>query len=159
MTTPEMKHPGVRFPPPTLFVLGIAAGWLLNRAVPFPIGAWLAAPVRLPLGWAAVAVGAVVIAWGMLTFARARTAIYPTRPARTIVDWGPFRFSRNPMYVGLTAMMAGVGLLIDGAWVLIFIPLVLAALTAFVIRREEAYLAGAFGEEYAAYRARVRRWL
>jgi protein-S-isoprenylcysteine O-methyltransferase Ste14 len=95
----------------------------------------------------------------MLTFRRARTAILPTRPASQLVDGGPYRFTRNPMYTGLTTAYVGAAALLDSVWPLLLLPLVLAALVRLVVRREEAYLRGAFGAEYAAYQARVRRWL
>ncbi|HNC45125.1 MAG TPA: isoprenylcysteine carboxylmethyltransferase family protein, partial [Acidobacteriota bacterium] len=85
--------------------------------------------------------------------------IYPNQPANQIVAHGPFRFSRNPMYVAMTALTIGVSLLSNIGWILVFIPFILFALTMLVIRREEAYLTDAFGESYAQYCARVRRWI
>jgi protein-S-isoprenylcysteine O-methyltransferase Ste14 len=151
--------PGVRFPPPTLFVVGFLVGlgldrWMLRLA--------LGGVGRSPLvvaGWLLIAAGSVVLLWAMLTFVRARTALLPSRPARTIVANGPFRYSRNPMYIGMSAVYIGLALLMSMAWPLVLLPLVLLALYMLVIRREERYLGVAFGDEYAAYRARVRRWL
>lgn len=97
--------------------------------------------------------------WGLLTFFRARTAIIPDRPASRLVVTGPYRFSRNPMYVALTVLYIGLSALTDSWWPLVFLPVVLTALWFLVIRREERYLAAAFSEEYAAYCRRVRRWL
>jgi protein-S-isoprenylcysteine O-methyltransferase Ste14 len=110
-------------------------------------------------GWLLITVGGVLLLWAMLTFARAKTAILPSRSARTIVATGPFRYSRNPMYVGLSAIYVGLSLLMGMAWPLVLLPLVLLSLYALVVRREEHYLGHAFGDEYAAYRSRVRRWL
>ena len=155
-----MQHPGVAFPPPILFVIGVICGWLLNRLLPLPISeGGLSRSALILFGWSAVVIGLGVLAWALLTFWRARTAIYPNQPARTIVAHGPYRYSRNPMYVALAMLMAGVGVLLNSMWVLALIPVVLMALTVFVIRREEAYLSSAFGDNYAAYRAQVRRWL
>jgi protein-S-isoprenylcysteine O-methyltransferase Ste14 len=116
-------------------------------------------PALLIGGWILIAAGMLFLLWAMLTFARARTAIYPSQPARTIVATGPFRFSRNPMYVSFSAIYIGLSLLMSRAWPLVLLPLVLLALYALVIRREEHYLAHAFADEYAAYRSRVRRWV
>lgn len=100
-----------------------------------------------------------MLLWGLVTFLRARTAIYPNQPARQLVDHGPYRFSRNPMYVALTVVLIGVALLADNLWMLLLTPVVLCVLTVFVIRREEAYLTSTFGEHYTSYVNRVRRWL
>ena len=159
MKTDMLQNPGVRFPPPTLFVLGIGCGWLLNRIAPLPIGLVLATPIRLAAGWGIVVVGVALLAWAMSTFLRARTAIYPTQPARQIVGNGPYRFSRNPMYLGLALMMTGIGLVANNIWILMLVPVILFAVTKLVIRREEAYLSQAFGESYVRYQGHVRRWL
>lgn len=159
MTTTELRHPGVRFPPPILFVIGTALGWLLDRALPLPVSAAIPPSVRVFLGWAAVGLGGGVLGWAMLTFVRARTAIYPNQPAKSVVATGPYRYSRNPMYVALSAIMVGVGLLVDTTWIIALVPAVLTALTVLVIRREEAYLSSAFGDGYLAYKSKVRRWL
>ena len=157
MTRPE--NPGVRFPPPTLFVAGIAGGLALQRVIPIAIDTLLAPSVRVGVGWACVVAGLGVLVWAMVTFAQAHTAIYPNQPASMVVGHGPYRYSRNPMYVGLTALTCGIGVLLANVWILALLPVVLIALTVFVIRREEAYLASAFGDGYARYRDEVRRWL
>ena len=72
---------------------------------------------------------------------------------------GPFRFSRNPIYVGDWFIFAGVALLLETGWPLVFAPLIWAMLRYGVIRHEEAHLQAKFGDEYSAYKARVRRWL
>ena len=96
---------------------------------------------------------------GMLTFRAAQTAILPSRAASRIVTGGPYRFTRNPMYVGLTAAYVGTTLLIGTLWPIVLLPIVLSLLVRLVIRREEVYLLSAFRDEYATYAARVRRWL
>ncbi len=152
-------NPGVRFPPPTLFVVGFLIGIALHRWVLALTLGGISRTGLLVAGWALIVVGALLMLWAMLTFVRARTAILPSRAARTIVATGPFRFSRNPMYVGFSAIYVGLSLLMSMAWPLLLLPMVLLSLYALVIRREERYLGQAFGAEYAAYRARVRRWL
>jgi protein-S-isoprenylcysteine O-methyltransferase Ste14 len=140
-------------------VLAILGGWLLDRAVPLPAvpggrSIWLTG-----LGWAFVAVGVAWLVWALATFFRARTAIYPNRPASVIVEHGPYRYSRNPMYVALAAMTIGIGLVANTLWILLLLPVALFLLVQLVIRREEAYLTAAFPDEYGAYRSRVRRWI
>ncbi|HET9010837.1 MAG TPA: isoprenylcysteine carboxylmethyltransferase family protein [Gemmatimonadaceae bacterium] len=152
------QGPGVRFPPPVLFVGALVAAWLVARLVrPMP----LAADGR-PLataGTVLIVLGVALAAWGMITFRRARTAIVPMHPASRIVTNGPYRFTRNPMYTGLTLVYLGVSLYMNSVWPLLALPIVLALLIRLVVRREEAYLRSAFGEEYLAYQSRVRRWL
>jgi protein-S-isoprenylcysteine O-methyltransferase Ste14 len=151
--------PGVWFPPPTLFVAGFLLALALDRWV-FSIRlGGVSRPTLVVAGWLLIAAGLSVVLWGMLTFTVARTAILPSRPARTIVATGPFRYSRNPMYMGLSSIYIGLSLLMGMAWPILLLPVVLLSLYALVIRREERYLDDAFGEEYAAYRGRVRRWL
>jgi protein-S-isoprenylcysteine O-methyltransferase Ste14 len=81
------------------------------------------------------------------------------RATRTIVGSGPYRFTRNPMYVSLALAYAGMALTINSVWPLVFLPFIVLLVDRYVIRREEAYLARKFGAEYEAYRGRVRRWL
>lgn len=152
-----MKSPGVKFPPPLIFVLGFLAGLGLERWVhrielgPRQALAWL--------GWM-LAAGALAFAgWAMITFWRARTAIIPHRPASRLVRHGPYRFTRNPMYVALASLYIGLALIFNVAWPIVMLPLVLVLLWRFVIAREERYLLSAFGEEYATFQREVRRWL
>jgi protein-S-isoprenylcysteine O-methyltransferase Ste14 len=112
-----------------------------------------------PVGLALVILGFGLGAWAIITFRRQRTAIYPNQPASTLVARGPYRFTRNPMYAGLTIAYVGGSLLIGSVWPIVVLPLVLLLLTRLVIRPEEAYLTSAFGESYVAYRRKVRRWL
>ena len=154
-----LSNPGVRFPPPLLFAGGLVLGWLLGRAGPFlrfadaRIGGYAVA------GVAGIVAGVTLVLTGMLTFRAAQTAILPSRAASRIVTGGPYRFTRNPMYVGLTAAYVGTTLLIGTLWPIVLLPIVLSLLVRLVIRREEAYLLSAFRDEYATYAARVRRWL
>jgi protein-S-isoprenylcysteine O-methyltransferase Ste14 len=149
----------VRFPPPILFVLGIGVAWLIGRAVPLPLAPDTLRPVSLLAGYVAIVFASATITWALVTFRLADTGIYPNQPATSIVARGPYRFSRNPMYVGLTALNLGVALVANSLWMVAAIPVVLWLLTVLVIRREEAYLSSAFGETYAEYRRSVRRWL
>lgn len=155
----KVQNPGVHFPPPALFIVSGICGSAIESIIPMPLSDLLRVPAQMPLGWLAIVLGTGLLGWAMATFVIRKTAIYPNRPAREMVAKGPYRISRNPMYVALTAITCGVGLLADNFWMLLLLPLVLCVLTRFVIRREEHYLADAFGESYANYKARVRRWL
>jgi protein-S-isoprenylcysteine O-methyltransferase Ste14 len=157
-STAPLPHPGVRFPPPLLFVLGLGVGWLLHTRWPLPIGRSSEAP-RDALAALCLAVWLGLFLWALATFRRARTTMIPNRPASSFVTDGPYRFTRNPMYVSLVALYAGVTLLVNSWWPALLLPLVLLAVYHTIIAREERYLSGAFPAEYADYRRRVRRWL
>jgi protein-S-isoprenylcysteine O-methyltransferase Ste14 len=155
----RLANPGVHFPPPILFLSGFLLGWLLDRywhALPL---SRFGGPAGEPIGLALLAIGSALVVSGMLTFRRARTSIIPSHGASRLVTNGPYRFTRNPMYTGLTLAYAGGAAVIGSLWPLLVLPVVIIALVRLVISREEAYLSSAFGAEYSAYRARVRRWL
>lgn len=154
-----LPHAGVGFPPPLVYAAGVAAGWALHRWVhPLPITAGNAWP-RLALGAAGVLAWLALFASAAATFRRARTTLIPNRPASAIATGGPYRFTRNPMYVSLVALYVGVTLLVNSWWPFLFLPVVIVLIDRTVIAREERYLASAFPQEYAAYASRVRRWL
>ena len=111
------------------------------------------------LGFAVMLCGFLFALWGILTFRRHHTSIIPHYPASTIVTSGPYRFTRNPMYIGLSVFYSGVALLLDSWWTFALLLLVVAIVDRQVIAREERYLASAFATEYGSYRVRVRRWI
>ena len=88
-----------------------------------------------------------------------RTSPLPIKPTTAIVATGPYRFTRNPMYVGLAALYLGITLWVDSLWPVLFLPAVLFMIQRFVIAREERYLEAKFGDQYRGYKARVRRWI
>jgi protein-S-isoprenylcysteine O-methyltransferase Ste14 len=159
MSDPSPAGPDVRYPPPLLFVLGIVGGWLLYQVFPLPLVGLMARSAAEFVGWLLVALGTGLSVWGLATFRGAGTPIRPNKPASTLVTHGPFRLSRNPMYLGLCVVYLGVMLLLNSAWIVLFLPLVITILHLTVIRREERYLSATFGVTYDEYRRRVRRWL
>ncbi|HEY9480446.1 MAG TPA: isoprenylcysteine carboxylmethyltransferase family protein [Gemmatimonadaceae bacterium] len=156
--TNRIPHPGVTFPPPFYFVLGFLAGWLLHRALPLHIPGAGSAGMRV-VGWILIIASIALVIWAQATFRRHHTTVIPRRPASAMVTDGPYAWTRNPMYLSLTIFYLGLALLTGMLWPVIVLPVVLALLIVFVIRREERYLDDAFGEEYAAFRKRVRRWI
>ncbi|MCH8032004.1 MAG: isoprenylcysteine carboxylmethyltransferase family protein, partial [Bacteroidetes bacterium] len=103
--------------------------------------------------------GAAFSLWGFLTFVRARTGVLPNQSDTQFITHGPYRFSRNPMYTGLTLMYLGLTRWANSLWPMVMLPLALWALWKLVIQKEEAYLAEAFGDAYRAYKQQVRRWI
>jgi protein-S-isoprenylcysteine O-methyltransferase Ste14 len=158
MTSPD-RGPRVFVPPPIVFLAGWALGWGLNRRLPFAIDGAGASPAQIVVSFVVLAAGAALAAWGAATFRRAGTAIVPVQPASALVSGGPYRFTRNPMYLGLTIAYLGLAGVTNMAWPIVLLPLVLIVLATAVIEKEEGYLRATFGADYDAYCARVRRWL
>ncbi|MGE5443670.1 MAG: methyltransferase family protein [Ignavibacteriales bacterium] len=100
-----------------------------------------------------------LIIWSVRTFRLAKTSLIPVKPTTAIVTDGPFRFSRNPIYVGFAFLYLGVGLWLNALWVVVMLVPLLLVIQSYVIVREERYLELKFGQEYLQYKARVRRWL
>jgi protein-S-isoprenylcysteine O-methyltransferase Ste14 len=151
-------HAGVHVPPPFIYAAGVIIGWLLERWYPAPITDGPSV-VRdaLALVCGALYVALFVAALGM--FRRAKTTLIPNRPASALVTHGPYAITRNPMYLSLACLYLALALLINSWWAVGMLVVVLIVIDRAVIAREERYLAAAFPEDYAAYRARVRRWL
>jgi protein-S-isoprenylcysteine O-methyltransferase Ste14 len=156
MSAPAGDNPGVHIPPPLFYVAAIGGGALLRRSMPLTIG-W--DTPRLIAAWALVALFAALMAWSFVWFARQKTTIIPNKAANTLVLGGPFRFTRNPLYLALALLTIGAGLWLNTWWVLILLVPAIVLVDRLVIAREEAYLRRRFGAEYDAFTARVRRWL
>jgi protein-S-isoprenylcysteine O-methyltransferase Ste14 len=152
-----IPNAGVRFPPPLLYFVGVAAGWGLDRWHRLPISG--ESPLREAIGGLGILVWLVLFLSALAAFRRARTTLIPNLPAAALVTRGPYRVTRNPMYVSLVALYLGVTLLMNSVWPLFLLPLVVIVIDRAVIAREERYLASAFPAEYRAYAERVRRWL
>ena len=140
----------------------------IDVGVPLVLGLTLTAtlgdPVSLPhwlgpFGWLLVAAFALWNGWALVLMAKNRTAVLPGGPTRTVLDRGPFRVSRNPLYLGLLALHAGIALLWPSFWALVAVPVSAGLLLWGAIVPEEQYLKVKFGAEYERYAARVRRWL
>jgi protein-S-isoprenylcysteine O-methyltransferase Ste14 len=156
MPTNPPDHSGVFIPPPLLYVVPFLAGLLIHWVHPatlFPRG------VTAPFGVILVALGLALVGFAAVSFRRARTSPIPIKPTTAIVETGPYRFTRNPMYVGLAALYLGVTLWVDSLWPVLFLPVALFTVQRFVIAREERYLESKFGDQYRSYKARVRRWI
>ena len=158
-TVTTERGPNIRFPPPAVYVALFLVGLILERFWRIPIVGDVRAPLLSIFGLALVGLGVFVTAWGMLTFRRYKTSILPFRPAAALAMTGPYRFTRNPMYLGMTVAAIGGGVWLNSLWVLVLLVPALAVMRWHVIAREEAYLEQKFGEPYREYKRRVRRWL
>jgi len=112
-----------------------------------------------PFGVLIVVLAAILFIWSIKTFRSARTPVPGNRPTTAIVTVGPYRFSRNPIYLAFSAFQVGIAVGVHSAWLLVTLLPAIALMSFVVIPREERYLDGRFGEEYARYKASVRRWL
>ena len=154
--TARLDSPGVRVPPPALYALAVLVGYLLNPRWPLPAGD---SGVVRGLAWVLTLACIALSVTSIGRFWRSRTSIVPIRPATTLVIAGPYRFTRNPMYVGLAGLTIALGLFINSWWPTVLLLPVLPVVRWFVIAPEEQYLERRFGADYLAYRQRVRRWL
>jgi protein-S-isoprenylcysteine O-methyltransferase Ste14 len=146
-------------PPPPLFVGSFVAGVQAHRVVPLPlVPASIQAAARTG-GVGLVGLAVLLLAAAPALFLHHRTTIVPHRKARSLITAGPYRITRNPMYVGLTLAYVGVALTMNLVWPLLFLMLPLWVLHNKIIPFEEATLARIFGVEYRAFRQRVRRWI
>lgn len=158
-TQPIARSPWMLIPPPLLFAASLAAGVLIQRRAPLPL---LPEPAASLAPWVGggltlLGVGLMISAVGL--FARTRTTIVPHGRARALVSVGPYRFTRNPMYVALTLVYLGVTALANTVWPVPLLALPLWAMHTRVIPFEEQTLTRVFGSQYTEYASRVRRWL
>ena len=148
--------PGVIAKPPFIYlgflVLGLGLDWLW----PYPL---LPEMLRYILGGALIGLGLALMLASIRRFRAAGTNFDTQKPATAILTEGPYQISRNPIYIGLTAVYAGIGIAADAPWVWLLLLPTLAVMHYGVILREERYLEGKFGREYLDYKSSVRRWL
>ena len=147
----------VRLPPPVVYVAFILLGWGLSYAaalsVPGPRFVSLAAGVAILLA------GFWLIAGAVKLFRRTGQDPAPWKPSPELVLHGAYRFTRNPMYLGLTCIQAGLGLALNNLWIALLAPFSLLAVHFLAVLPEEKYLTDKFGESYRSYLTKVRRYL
>jgi protein-S-isoprenylcysteine O-methyltransferase Ste14 len=148
----------MRVPVPWVFVLAYLVGAGLESIRRVTIRPE-AANVSTIAGAVLFAVGAVIAGWGLVLFRKARTTTVPGKTSAKLVTSGPYRFTRNPMYIGLTLAYLGEAGLLKQIWPVIVLPLVIGYLNWTVIPVEEAKLNAVFQSAYDQYRSRVRRWV
>lgn len=148
----------VRFPPPLVFLVFAGLGFALDAfviALDLPLGL----VPRLCAGAVPALSGVALIGWALGLFRRTGQDPTPWSPTPALVLRGPYRFTRNPMYVGMAAVHVGLSLGAGSGWVLALAPAALLCVHFLAVRPEEAYLAERFGESYRRYAAAVRRYL
>jgi protein-S-isoprenylcysteine O-methyltransferase Ste14 len=151
-------HANVRVPPPLLYagalILGVVLGWILH------IEGWQSyGTLALYAGGTLVLLGLILMLRAGGMFRRAGTSVRPWQASSTLVTEGPYRKTRNPMYVGMTLIYIGLAIALHSIIALLLMIVVGIVMQTHVVAREERYLESRFGDDYRAYRKRVRRWL
>ena len=152
----EQDNPGGWVPPPLTYLLTLLLGLVLDRSLHVP---FLPDRVARVLGWPLVGGGMALATWFIRTMRAADTTLDVNKPVSSLVQDGPFRYSRNPGYLSLAMIYAGIAILRSALWAILLLPLLVVVTKRELIEREERYLERTFGEEYLAYKRRVRRWV
>ena len=143
--------------PPIALAVAVLAALALQWLIPLRF-----MPAAVPSRWVGGAVFAIALtlaAWAIATMTRAGSNVPTNRPSTTIVDTGPYRFTRNPIYLGMFLGLVGLAIAFDSLWLLVALVPFALVIRYGVVAREEAYLKRKFGEAYRRYRSRVRRWV
>jgi protein-S-isoprenylcysteine O-methyltransferase Ste14 len=156
MPDDEHDKAGVVAPPPLIYLGVLAVGLLLNRR--FPIGS-LPRGITRGAGWPLLGGGVLLLVWFERTMRKADTPTNPYKPSLRVATEGPFRYTRNPGYLSMAMIYAGIATIVNALWAILLLPVALLAIRRGVIEREEDYLERKFGEEYLRYKAQVRRWI
>tara|TARA_Y100000310_G_C20530024_1_gene737947 strand:+ start:194 stop:658 length:465 start_codon:yes stop_codon:yes gene_type:complete len=153
---PKKDTPGVLLPPPLILIIFAIAGAIANKLEPMGISdsSWI-----MISGFMMIILGVVIIKTSIKYMNLAETNVNPYRPSSKIVTDGPFHYSRNPIYVGLSIGYLGFAPMFISYWILILFPAYFLTMTFGVIKREEKYLEKKFGQEYLDYKRKVGRWL
>ena len=152
----QTDHADVKVAPPVLLLIHIFASFLLNWLLPLPF----AFPRMLVwIGYALIIIGLGLPFSAASRIMKAHTTLDPHGSVTEIVTSGPYRFSRNPIYLGFVCLLIGFPFIFSSYWGLILSPVLIVLLYRLVIQYEEAYLEKKFGETYSSYKSRVRRWL
>ena len=149
-------HAGVPVPPPLIYIVLFGLGGALQWLMPFsflPIG-----PARIA-ALILVGCGLILAAWSAGLFRRAHTNLVPVKPTTALVKSGPYRLTRNPIYLGFLCIYIAAALWFSVIWALILVPPVVLAVQRLAISKEERYLEQKFGDAYRQYCAQVRRWI
>ncbi|MBD2308962.1 isoprenylcysteine carboxylmethyltransferase family protein [Chroococcidiopsis sp. FACHB-1243] len=152
---PEVANSGI-VRPPFVYLGAIALGLLLHFVWSVPL---VSLAVNGPLGGTTVLVAVVLFLWAVSTFRTAGTPVPGNRPTTTIVHTGPYRYSRNPIYLSFSLLQLGVAFWVNSLWLLVTLIPAVALMSFVVIPREEHYLESRFPSDYLPYKASVRRWL
>ena len=142
--------------PPLIYLASLILGAVMQLAIPLP---FLPRTLVVPLGVPLVAAAIVLFSYSVAKFRTAGTPVPARKPTTVIVRTGPYRFSRNPIYLAFSVFQLGIAIWVNSVWLLATLVAAVALTNYVVIRREEQYLERKFGAQYLDYKASVRRWL
>ncbi len=151
-------HANIIAPPPLILIALLAFGLSIHWISPVSIGHF-PLHVRLFIGLLPIIVSAIISVLSLQIMFKRKTAINPYKQTTSIIDKGPFSYTRNPLYVSIILFHLGFAVLMNSLWILLCLPVLLIILDRGVVLQEEKYLEGKFGDEYLQYKSRVRRWL
>ena len=154
--TDNQDNPGINVPPPQIYMVPLSSGLLLGRRAHRP---FLPRSAARGLGWPLVGGAVVLNTWFLRTIRDAEVPLRTDKPVPRLTTEGPFRYTRNPSYLALAMIYAGIAVLRNSPWAILLLPLVLVVIQREVIGREERYLERTFGQQYLDYKGRVRRWV
>ena len=155
--SPNERGARVRLPPPVVFLAALLSGLGTQRLTPLHVP--MDRGIRIALGSVVLLSGVTLVVSARVLFLRTGQSPAPWKPTPLLIADGPYRFTRNPMYVGVTAFEIGLGVAIDVPWISVLVLPALLVVHFIAVRPEETYLLEKFGEPYATYRQRVRRYL
>lgn len=156
MSDVHVASRGVTVPPPAIYALGFVLGLGVELLAPTPNPPLL---VGVAVAVAGVAAWVLLDPAAMRQFSIAGTEVSPSRSATTLVTTGPYRWTRNPMYLGMALLYAALAVAFGVLWALVTLIAVVVVIDRAVVPREERHLKAAFGDAYAQYQDDVRRWL
>ena len=142
--------------PPLVYLISLVIGVLIQLAAPLP---FLSRTLAAPLGASLVVVAVALFSYSVAKFRAAGTPVPARKPTTVIVRTGPYRFSRNPIYLAFSLLQLGIAMWVNSLWLLATLVGAVAVIHSVVIPREEQYLERKFGTQYLDYKASVRRWL
>jgi protein-S-isoprenylcysteine O-methyltransferase Ste14 len=148
----------LHIPVPWVYVIAYLVGIVIQFVYPISISSTLILAITRILGAALLVVGVGIIVWAQLIFHREHTTTDPTQTSLKLITWGPYRFTRNPMYIGLFLAFIGIDGILTFVWSLILLLPVFYYVNWIVIPVEEKQLKKTFGKTYEEYCKRVRRW-
>jgi len=149
-----LDHPGVLIPPPIIIAALCGVGLLLDRALPAPFP-----PLPAWSGGILLAASLALAALCLKALRDAKTTLRPDRPNSALVRTGPYRYSRNPIYVAMLIMLTGIAVMAQSPGMLTLVPVAWLILDRYVVRREENYLNRRFGSAYLTFRNEAPRWV
>lgn len=159
MTKESRDIAGVIAPPPLIYAGALLLGLILHALRPIRLVRFWSLGMRAVLSGSLFGLAFTMTALAISAMRRAQTNVNPFQPSTALVVEGPFKLTRNPLYLSFTLLYISISLLVNTVWTLLLLPAVLIAMRRGVIEREERYLERRFGEQYLRYKGQVPRWM